>query len=84
VKKGSERKLRVYINETDSVRVENFAMLSRDQLPWKRVMQIWEEFKDLNKNGKLDPYEDWRLPINDRIENLIISILTAQEFTDSI
>ena len=27
-------------------------------------------FKDLNKNGKLDPYEDWRLPIDDRAKNL--------------
>ncbi|MEW9095367.1 MAG: glycoside hydrolase family 3 N-terminal domain-containing protein [Clostridiaceae bacterium] len=28
-------------------------------------------FKDLNKNGKLDPYEDWRLPIEDRINDLV-------------
>lgn len=27
-------------------------------------------FKDLNKNGKLDPYEDWRLPANDRAADL--------------
>ncbi len=27
-------------------------------------------FKDLNKNGKLDPYEDWRLPVDDRAKNL--------------
>lgn len=29
------------------------------------------EFKDLNKNGKLDPYEDWRLPIDTRVQDLI-------------
>ncbi len=29
------------------------------------------EFKDLNKNGKLDPYEDWRLPVEKRINNLV-------------
>lgn len=28
-------------------------------------------FKDLNKNGKLDPYEDWRLPFDTRISNLL-------------
>lgn len=29
------------------------------------------EFKDLNKNGKLDPYEDWRLPVETRVQDLI-------------
>lgn len=28
-------------------------------------------FKDLNKNGVLDPYEDWRLPIEERIADLV-------------
>jgi beta-glucosidase len=27
-------------------------------------------FKDLNRNGVLDPYEDWRLPIEERITDL--------------
>jgi len=27
-------------------------------------------FKDLNKNGALDPYEDWRLPVNERAKDL--------------
>ncbi|HKK75160.1 MAG TPA: glycoside hydrolase family 3 protein [Saprospiraceae bacterium] len=27
-------------------------------------------FKDLNKNGKLDPYEDWRLPYEERAKDL--------------
>src|SRR5450432_2472574 len=27
-------------------------------------------FKDLNKNGKLDKYEDWRLPVNERAKDL--------------
>jgi beta-glucosidase len=27
-------------------------------------------FRDLNKNGKLDPYEDARAPLNDRVEDL--------------
>ena len=29
------------------------------------------QFKDLNKNGELDAYEDWRLPMQDRIDNLV-------------
>lgn len=36
------------------------------------------EFKDLNKNGKLDPYEDWRLPVEKRIDNLV-SLMTLEE-----
>ncbi len=28
-------------------------------------------FKDLNKNGVLDPYEDWRLPVEERIADLV-------------
>lgn len=28
-------------------------------------------FKDLNKNGHLDPYEDWRLPMEERITDLV-------------
>lgn len=35
-------------------------------------------FKDLNKNGKLDPYEDWRLPMEERIRNLV-SLLQIEE-----
>jgi beta-glucosidase len=27
-------------------------------------------FKDLNKNGLVDPYEDWRLPVNARAKDL--------------
>ena len=29
------------------------------------------QFKDLNKNGVLDPYEDWRLPVEQRIDDLV-------------
>lgn len=28
-------------------------------------------FKDLNKNKKLDKYEDWRLPIAERVKDLV-------------
>ena len=36
------------------------------------------EFKDLNKNGVLDPYEDWRLAPEERAEDLIVQ-MTAEE-----
>lgn len=36
------------------------------------------EFKDLNKNGKLDKYEDWRLPQEIRISDLV-SQMTLEE-----
>ncbi|MCR4765341.1 MAG: glycoside hydrolase family 3 C-terminal domain-containing protein [Bacteroidaceae bacterium] len=36
------------------------------------------QFKDLNKNGELDAYEDWRLPMQDRIDNLV-SLMTLEE-----
>ena len=35
-------------------------------------------FRDLNKNGKLDPYEDIRLPIDERVEDLL-SQMTLEE-----
>ncbi len=35
-------------------------------------------FRDLNKNGKLDPYEDSRLPIEERVEDLL-SQMTLEE-----
>ncbi len=35
-------------------------------------------FRDLNKNGVLDPYEDSRLPIEERMENLL-AYMTLEE-----
>lgn len=35
-------------------------------------------FKDLNKNGQLDPYEDWRLPAEARANDLV-SRMTLEE-----
>ena len=35
-------------------------------------------FRDLNKNGKLDPYEDTRRPIDERVEDLL-SQMTLEE-----
>ncbi len=36
------------------------------------------KFKDLNKNGALDVYEDWRKPVEDRIAD-ILSQMTIEE-----
>jgi beta-glucosidase len=36
------------------------------------------KFRDLNKNRKLDKYEDWRLPIDERINDLV-SKMTLEE-----
>ncbi len=35
-------------------------------------------FKDLNKNGKLDPYEDWRLPVDRRAKDLASKMTIEQ------
>lgn len=35
-------------------------------------------FKDLNRNGELDPYEDWRLPVDERAENLASQMSVEQ------
>jgi beta-glucosidase len=31
-------------------------------------------FKDLNRNGKLDPYKDWRLPLETRVADLALRL----------
>jgi len=36
------------------------------------------KFKDLNKNGQLDPYEDWRLSVDDRAKHLA-SIMSVEQ-----
>ncbi len=35
-------------------------------------------FKDMNKNGKLDPYEDWRLDAQERAEDLAAQLSIEQ------
>ncbi|MBN1583091.1 MAG: glycoside hydrolase family 3 C-terminal domain-containing protein [Anaerolineae bacterium] len=36
------------------------------------------QFKDLNKNGRLDPYEDWRLSVEERVTDLVAQ-MTLEE-----
>ena len=35
-------------------------------------------FKDLNKNGSLDKYEDWRLPVDERAKDLASKMSVEQ------
>ncbi|MBF7092505.1 glycoside hydrolase family 3 C-terminal domain-containing protein [Flavobacterium sp. ALJ2] len=37
-----------------------------------------KKFKDLNKNGKLDKYEDWRLPADERAKDLASKMSVEQ------
>ncbi|MDF7810808.1 glycoside hydrolase family 3 N-terminal domain-containing protein [Hymenobacter sp. YC55] len=37
------------------------------------------KFKDLNKNGKLDTYEDWRLPAEARAQDLVARMSVAEK-----
>src|SRR4026208_1692917 len=36
-------------------------------------------FRDLNKNGKLDPYEDPRRPIDERVEDLLAQMTLGEK-----
>ncbi|RFB09654.1 glycoside hydrolase family 3 protein [Bacillus sp. HNG] len=44
----------------------------------KLIEQDGLKFKDLNNNGKLDPYEDWRLSPEERAKNLV-SLMNIDE-----
>ncbi|WP_158595128.1 glycoside hydrolase family 3 protein [Oceanobacillus piezotolerans] len=49
-----------------------------------------KRYRDLNNNGKLDPYENWELPTENRVENLLsqmtleekVGLLTINEFPE--
>ncbi len=38
---------------------------------------VWHS-KDLNKNGSLDKYEDWRLPVDERAKDLASKMSVEQ------
>lgn len=44
----------------------------------KLITQDRLAFKDLNKNGKLDKYEDWRLPSDERAKDLASQLSVEQ------
>ena len=37
------------------------------------------EYRDLNKNGRMDPYEDPRIPIEERIDDLLSQMTLEEE-----
>lgn len=58
-------------NEFTIVENPNGATLGYSELSGVRILNInGLKFKDLNKNGKLDKYEDWRLPVDVRAKDL--------------
>ncbi len=44
----------------------------------KLITQDRLAFKDLNKNGSLDKYEDWRLPVDERAKDLASKLSVEQ------
>ncbi|MEO0731811.1 MAG: glycoside hydrolase family 3 N-terminal domain-containing protein, partial [Bacteroidota bacterium] len=44
-----------------------------------RLQENGHSFRDLNKNGRLDPYEDSRVPVEDRIEDLLGQMTVAEK-----
>ena len=44
----------------------------------KILVREGRSFKDLNKNGVLDKYEDWRLPVQERALDLSAKLSIAQ------
>ena len=53
-----------------------------------RVKNIIEvdgyQFKDMNDNGTLDPYEDWRLPPEERAEDLLSQMDATQKASQMV
>ena len=45
------------------------ANLQTRHVPWLDLAGL--RFKDHNRNGRLDPYEDWRLPASERARDLV-------------
>ena len=45
----------------------------------KFIQADGEWFKDMNGNGELDAYEDWRLPAEDRANDLIAKMTLQQK-----
>ena len=62
--------------------VDNHALYASQPELGAKVVRILEvdglRFKDLNKNGRLDIYEDWRRPVEERVKDLV-SQMTVEE-----
>ncbi len=58
----------------DPAAQSGLAKVSQVPLGKRSVPVLWAdglEFKDLNRNGRLDRYEDWRAPLDDRVNDLV-------------
>ena len=62
------------------IKIQTIKSKGRDKLvgPAPTLQVDGHNFRDLNKNGKLDPYEDGRLPIEMRVED-ILAQMTVEE-----
>ncbi|WP_206020008.1 glycoside hydrolase family 3 protein [Pseudomaricurvus alkylphenolicus] len=56
---------------------EKQVRLSTGDIPIMETMGC--EFRDLNRNQKLDPYEDWRLPAQARAKDLLARLSPAEK-----
>ena len=64
-----------------SIKVNNQITLGYSKLSGVKIMyKDGMPFKDLNKNGQLDVYEDWRLNVVDRAQDLA-SKMTIDEIS---
>lgn len=63
------------VTQTQTFNKENISVESRVK-PTLVIDGL--KFRDLNDNGTLDPYEDWRLSVEERTENLV-SLMTVEE-----
>lgn len=66
-----------------SMTCANLSLAAEQPILGVRSAQILKidnlEFKDLNKNGKLDPYEDWRLTAAERSQDLVARMSLEQK-----
>ena len=63
----SEQALKQY----ETVQNENGPTLGYSPASGVKILTVDKlKFKDLNKNGELDKYEDWRLPVEERAKDL--------------
>lgn len=71
--------------------MELFVVHAQDEVETRRKEIITvdgKRFKDLNGNGEIDPYENWQLSTEERVQNLLsqmtleekVGLLTINEF----
>lgn len=67
-------------NQKDRIENEGGKTLSYDpNLGIQIIDQDGFAFKDINQNGKLDPFEDWRLPLEERVRDFSVRFHLWQE-----